>query len=508
MDAVLIVGAGPTGLALALWLDRHRVKVRIIDRSAAPGTASRAVVIHARTLELYRQLGLAERMVAAGHVSDGIHFWAEGERRADLVFGAAGTGMTPYPYVLILPQDRHEQLLVEALAQRGIAVERETELVGLEEQADHVLARLRDPDSQERSVAVRYLAGCDGAHSAVRHALGLAFEGGTYEHVFYVADVQAAIPAPTGDAHFALDRGDFVAVFPYNEHGHVRLIGAVRDAAAAAADTPLRYEDVQSDALHSLGVEVTQVNWFSTYRVHHRIASRFRQGRCFLLGDAAHVHSPAGGQGMNTGIADAANLAWKLAAVLRQEADERLLDTYEAERRAFALQLVATTDRAFTLVTRTGRLAELVKDHVAPAVLAAVFANDHLRRRAFGLVSQTALAYPDSPLSTGRAGTLHGGDRFPWIAGEEGDSFALLQDGVWVAYACGLVPEQVRAWCVQHGVQVHEAPWTAAQARAGCARGALYLVRPDMYVGLALPHPEVAALEAYIQKAGCLLPVS
>jgi 2-polyprenyl-6-methoxyphenol hydroxylase-like FAD-dependent oxidoreductase len=315
---VLIVGAGPTGLALALWLARLGVRVRLVDRAAEPGTTSRALAVQARTLELYRQLGLAEDLVARGLEFAAANLWIRGRRVARAAFGEMGRGLSPYPYMLILPQDEHERLLIRRLEAEGVAVERRTELLGLEEVPRGVLARLRRPDGTEEACGADYLAGCDGSRSTVRQALGIGFPGGTYAHLFYVADAQGSGPVMDGELHAALDEAQFVAAFPMKGAGHARLIGMAE--APGDRREALAWEEVGKGVLGRLGVEVERVNWFSTYHVHHRVADRFRHGRAFLLGDAAHIHSPVGGQGMNTGIADAANLAWKLAAVLRGSA--------------------------------------------------------------------------------------------------------------------------------------------------------------------------------------------
>src|SRR5712675_2911037 len=340
---VLIIGAGPTGLVLALWLTRLGVKVRIIDKTAEPGTTSRALAVQARTLELYRQLDLTEAVVARGHRVPAVNLWVKGEAAARLPFESVGSGLTPYPFLHLFPQDQHERLLIERLGDLGIAVERQTELVSFANSENGVTARLRGPAGQEFDCEAKYIAGCDGARSTVREAIGTGFPGGTYRQIFYVADVEAAGPAVDGELHVDLDEADFLAVFPLAGEGRARLIGTVRDERADHADT-LKFEDVSGRIIESLKVEIKKINWFSTYHVHHRVAEHFRTGRAFLLGDSAHIHSPVGGQGMNTGIGDAINLAWKLAMVVQKRAAIRLLDSYEPERIAFARRLVATTD--------------------------------------------------------------------------------------------------------------------------------------------------------------------
>jgi hypothetical protein len=239
------------------------------------------------------------------------------------------------------------------------------------------------------------------------------------------------------------------------------------------------------------------VNWFSTYHVHHRVAARFRHGRVFLLGDAAHIHSPVGGQGMNTGIGDAVNLAWKLATTLRRRAPERILDTYEPERIGFARRLVATTDRVFQFVTRSGRLAAGVRVHVAPPVLSTLLRLPAVRSFAFRAVSQTGIEYAGSKLSEGRAGGVRGGDRLPWVDSDPGN-FAPLRSLDWQVHVYGAPARELAATCAARGLTLHAFPWSPGAARAGLARDATYLVRPDGYVALADPLHDPARLERYL----------
>src|SRR2546428_689198 len=284
---VLVVGAGPTGLVTALWLTALGVRVRIIDKTAEPGTTSRALVLQVRTLEFYDHLGLARDVIERGRRFVAANLWVRGTKAGRVAFGDVGMGLSPFPYALIFPQDEHERVLVAQLAARGVEVERGTTLIDFEDLSDHVSARLRRADGPEE--------GC---------------------------------------------------------------------AAACVAD-------------------------------------RFVGGRAFLLGDAAHIHSPVGGQGMNTGIGDAVNLAWKFAAVLQRQAPPAILETYEPERIGFARRLVATTDRAFTLVTSRGRLARVVRVHVVPRALPVLFRSRLVRRLLFRTVSQTRVRYRESTLSAG-----------------------------------------------------------------------------------------------------------
>lgn len=503
---VLIIGAGPTGLALALWLARLGVKARIVDTTAAPGTTSRALAVQARTLELYRQLRLTDAVLAGGHRVAALNLWVRGRQAARMLFETVGADLTPYSFLEIYPQDLHERLLLERLGELGVVVERETELTDFVAEAGSVAARLRRADGSEERCEARYLAGCDGARSRVRELLGIGFPGGTYRQLFYVADIDGAGPACNGELHVDLDEADFLAVFPLAGAGRARLVGAVRDERAERAET-LAFADVSTRAMQNLRLEVRRVNWFSTYHVHHRVAATFARGRVFLLGDAAHIHSPVGGQGMNTGIGDAINLAWKLAAVLAGGAPGRLLESYEDERIRFARRLVATTDRVFSFVTADGRIANFVRTRIAPRVVPRAVALSAVREFLFRTVSQIMINYRGSALSAGSAGEVHGGDRLPWAREGNTDNFALLDAPAWQLHVYGSAHPGLAAWCARAHLPLHVLEYRPAHQAVGLAPGALYLLRPDTYVALADARGDPLALERYFAARELRLPL-
>jgi len=499
---VLIIGAGPTGLVLALWLTRLGVRVRIVDKTGEPGTTSRAVAVQARTLELYRQVGLAGAVVEAGVKVAGANLWVGGAKAARVPLGRMGEGLSPFPYALTYPQDLHERLLIERLDACGVHVERRTELIRFDQHPETVRAVLRRPDGSEEICEAAYLAGCDGGHSTVREALATGFPGGTYSGLFYVADVDAAGPAADGEIHVDLEEADFLALFPLKGTGRLRLIGPATWE-GDHGQRELTFDDVGKRAVGNLKLTITKVNWFSTYQVHHRVARRFHEGRAFLLGDAAHVHSPVGGQGMNTGIGDAVNLAWKLAAVLNGGARDSLLATYEAERIGFARRLVVTTDRAFTVVTKQGAVARWVRSRLVPALAPMLFRLAPVRRFLFRTVSQIGVNYRDAPLSVGAAGAVRGGDRLPWVETEPGqDNFAPLASLTWQVHVYGNPRDGLAAACAELRLPVHLFEWRQHMRRAGFRRAALYLVRPDGYVALADPHADPQRLRQYFDEHG------
>jgi 2-polyprenyl-6-methoxyphenol hydroxylase-like FAD-dependent oxidoreductase len=497
---VLIVGAGPTGLVLALWLTRLGVRVRIIDKTAEPGTTSRALAVQARTLEFYRQVEIAHAVVEGGVKIAGVNLWVRGAKAARVPLQNIGESLTPFPFALVFPQDAHERLLIERLDGMGIKVERQTELARFEQHREGVRVTLKRPDGSEEICEAAYLAGCDGAHSTVREALGIGFPGGTYSGLFYVADVEASGPATDSELHADLDESELLLVFPMKGKGAIRLVGSLRQA-PGSEDRELTFDDVGTRAIEHLKLTIAKVNWFSTYRVHHRVAHHFREGRAFLLGDAAHIHSPVGGQGMNTGIGDAVNLAWKIASVLNAGAPDSLLDTYELERIGFARRLVATTDRVFTLVTAQGRLARLVRTRLVPLLAPLLFRLPGIRSFLFRTVSQTGIHYQTSPLSAGAIGSLRGGDRLPWVAtAPNKDNFAPLTSLDWQVHVYGEPRQGVVDACAALRLPFHGFAWTPTMRSVGFTRGALYLVRPDGYIALIAPGSDPAQLGRYFGR--------
>jgi 2-polyprenyl-6-methoxyphenol hydroxylase-like FAD-dependent oxidoreductase len=443
-------------------------------------------------------------VIAGGHQVPAVNLWVKGEAAARVAFGSVGSDLTPYPFLHIFPQDQHERLLIERLQGFGVAVERRTELIGFTQADDRVTARLRGPDGREFDCTAAYIAGCDGARSVVRETIGTGFPGGTYRQVFYVADVDAAGPAVNGELHIDLDEADFLGVFPLAGTGKARLIGTVRDERAADAGQ-LTFGDVSDRAITHLKVEVKKVNWFSTYHVHHRVTDHFRKGRAFLLGDAAHIHSPAGGQGMNTGIGDAINLAWKLDAAVAGRAGDNLLDSYEAERIGFARRLVATTDRIFSFATAEGRIADILRTRIAPLLIPRAAAFGAVREYLFRTVSQVMLNYRGGPLSRGAAAHVQGGDRLPWVRIDGADNFASLARMDWQVHVYGSPSAELTAWCRDHNVSLHVFGWRSEYEAAGLARDALYLLRPDSYVALADASGAADAVARYFDDLGIRL---
>jgi 2-polyprenyl-6-methoxyphenol hydroxylase-like FAD-dependent oxidoreductase len=383
---VLVVGAGPSGLALAGELHRRGVATRIVDRNAAPTTQSRAIGVHARTLEIFDDLGIADDLVARGIRCTGATMMAAGKPIVEIDFAGLDTR---FPFVLCVSQVETETVLRDLLERRGGRVERETELVSLVQHDDHVEAVLRGPRGEERAQP-RWVVGCDGAHSAVRHALGASFGGHTYEDTFVLADAHLDWDVPATRITTFLAHDGVAAFFPL---GGTRW-RVVVSAAAALGDQPT-LADVRALCEQRAGrpVPISDAGWIAPFRIHCRQVTAYRDRRVFLAGDAAHIHSPVGGQGMNTGIQDVHNLAWKLALVTRGAAGPALLDSYQAERHAIGQRVLARTDLATKLGTFTGALAPL-RDHF----LHFVTSFEPVRRRIVRDASQITVAYENSPI--------------------------------------------------------------------------------------------------------------
>ena len=512
MDAdVLVVGAGPTGLMLANQLVRRGVRPRIIDRHAGPSLQTRALGVQARTLEIYAQLGIVSQAIDLGKRATGANMWAAGRRTARVPLGDIGRDLSPYPFLLILGQDDNERLLGEELQRSGISIEWSTELVGLTQGAGQVTAKLKQPDGSVKDITAAWVGGCDGARSAVRELSAIPFEGAPYEHVFFVADTQMTGPMVPDELNVYFWREGFHLFFPMRGTDHWRVVGIVPPELRGRGDLTLDdvIPSIREEA--GAGVALQSCSWFSTYRIHHRRAQRFRDRRCFLLGDAAHIHSPVGAQGMNTGLQDGYNLAWKLALVVSGRADPVLLDSYEAERIPVARRLLSTTDRMFSLVVSDTRLAGLFRTRVLANAMALAMRLQRIQKLAFLTISQTGISYRDSPLSETLSGlpdaAPRAGDRFPWVqlklspAGATEDIFGKLDDRRFNLVLIGQ-PAPLNALPGVDDLIIHVVSSDPINdielKRVHIPAKAFYLLRPDGHIGLAGVHLDPAAVKRYV----------
>ncbi|HTE13451.1 MAG TPA: FAD-dependent monooxygenase [Burkholderiales bacterium] len=519
---VLIVGAGPTGLMLANQLVRRGVRAIIVDWHSGPAQQSRAVAVQARTLEIYSKLGIVERALELGKRGTGANMWAEGRWMARIPLGEIGASVSPFPYVLILGQDDNERIMGEHLRKLGADVQWNTELLSFEQSPSHVTATLKQPDGATREVTAAYMAGCDGARSAVRERSGITFPGAPYEQVFFVADTVATGPMRPEEVNVYLWRDGFHLLFPMRGTDHWRIVGILPSYLRQKAG--LTFEEVIPAIRQEAGAALSfsNCNWFSTYRSHHRCAERFRDRRCFLLGDAAHIHSPAGGQGMNTGLQDAYNLAWKLALVISGKAVPALLDTYEEERIPVAQRLLRTTDRAFNLLVSDRWLAGLFRTRILARVAAFAMKFKRVQTLAFRTISQTGIRYRASRLSKTLGvlpdGAPHAGDRFPWLQlklrknGPVEDLFKKFDDTRYNLIVIGQPAASANVPVAGDFLCTHVIPdeaYNAQQLALVQIKGpAFYLLRPDGHVGLAGINLEPSAVTHYLSEHGIFVPAS
>lgn len=511
---VLIVGAGPTGLMLASQLARRGIHAILIERSPGPALQSRALGVHARTLEIYSQLGIAERALELGQRATGANIWVEGRFGARIPVNDIGRNLSPYPFMLILGQDDNERLLGEFLRGHGGQIYWNTELVGLEQDADGACATVSHADGSTQTIRARWVAGCDGARSAVRNFCGVDFPGAPYKHMFFVADTTATGSMRPSELNVYLWRDEFHLFFPMRGCDHWCVVGIVPAELRNRPD--LKFADVIPAIRQQAGaaLEFSECRWFSTYHIHHRRAAHFRARHCFLLGDAAHIHSPVGAQGMNTGLQDAYNLAWKLALVVSGRADETLLDSYAAERVPVAENLLATTDRGFALIVSDRWISRMLRTRVLYRLIALAMRFGRIRKRAFATVSQIGIHYRNSPLSQAQSGlpedAPRAGDRFPWlrlkfapgVAAE--DLFSRLDDTRFNLIVVGQPPLSAEPPELAGLLCVHMIPADPAneqELRRACIPSpCFFLLRPDGHVGMAGQRLEATSLSRYLTE--------
>ncbi len=427
---VVIVGAGPTGLALACQFVRLGVDFIILDARETTTPHSKAIGVQARTLEIYEQINLADALIAQGLKAENVRLIEGGEVRGELDLSDIGAGMSPYPFLLLAEQGKHETILDDFLKANGKDVWWQTMLENFTQTGESVAVNFKNTNGESGTIEAKFLVGADGAKSPVRHALNLPFEGSTFERLFYVADVEIEWEFPHDGLHVCLTENTLLAFFPMVGEKRWRIVGTF----------PEEYSKDEGDVLYAeieeqikrdskLNFDIINVHWFSTYKVHSRRVNKFSAGRCFLAGDSAHIHTPAGAQGMNTGIQDGYNLAWKLAMVLRGQASLSLLETYSEERVANAKKLLQTTDRMFDLAASDEPVTIFFRTRILPYIANFALNFDSVKRFIFPLVSQIGINYRKSSLSeTDGFFSIKAGDRMPYFETEGASVYGKIKE--------------------------------------------------------------------------------
>ena len=504
---VIIIGAGPTGLALACQLIRYGVDFVIVDLNETTTPHSKAIGVQARTLEIYEQIGLADKLIDQGWKAGKARMIVGGKLRGEVDFSEIGEGMSAYPYVLIVEQGKHENILHDFIKSNGRHVRWRTELQSFSQDDSGVTAVIENEAGEIETVNAKFLVGCDGAKSPVRHGLGLTFEGSTFERMFYVADVQIDWEFQNDALMVFLMKNNLLAFFPMIGDDRWRIVGTFPEEFAKDEGEVL-YEEIEEQIKRDaeLDLDITNVNWFSTYKVHTRHVNKFSEGRCFLAGDAAHIHTPAGAQGMNTGIQDGYNLAWKLAMVLRGTADKKILDSYNEERLENAENLLKTTDRFFNLVASPEPILTYLRMRVFPYVAGAAFSIDAVKKFVFPRISQIAINYRRGKLSE-HAGDLDvkAGDRCPYFTVDGQSIFNRLREPKFhlLSFSDGQseTREDGLSQDLEAFVERHQIPIYPRVAEIfGTDKSFDVLLRPDNYVATISDDASLAPIENYLKR--------
>jgi 2-polyprenyl-6-methoxyphenol hydroxylase-like FAD-dependent oxidoreductase len=419
---VVIIGAGPTGLSLAAQLLRYDIDFIILEKNLKTTHLSKAIVVQARTLEIFHESGLAEKAIAEGKLTTAFNMFYKGKRKMRLDIAGLGDGLSHFPFALSLEQSKTEKLLVDHLKEKGKYVNWGCEFVRFKQNDAGVTVYYTDPNGTGQIIECDYIVGCDGAKSPVRHQAGQSFEGDTVPKLFYVTDVKLTSSVVNKNELFIfLIKRGFILFFPMEGAAHYRVIGIIPDY--EDDDDKIEFDDIKDILVKQLEIplQFDEILWFSTYKVHSRKAGSFRNGRCFIAGDAGHIHTPAGGQGMNTGIQDAYNLAWKLAFTIKYTMKDEFLETYNTERVGNAANLLRTTDRLFEAMTGANRFLNFIRLSIFPVVAGTLLRNRFFNKRVFPRLSMTSIAYPDSALTIkSSVGKVKAGDRMLYFKFSDG----------------------------------------------------------------------------------------
>ena len=512
---VLIIGAGPTGLMMACQLARHKVPFVLLDQKKSITNETKALGVQARTMEVYQQMGIAQEALRRGLIGEAVNFVVKGIPTRRIHLAEIGKGISPFPYIHLLVQHENEALLQHFLTTEGESVLWNTHLDTITQTNEEVEAIIITKDGERQTILADWLVGADGGSSTTRKQLGMSFQGETHEQTFFVADTQIQWTYPQ-ELHVCLDKKKFLAFFPMKGDRRFRIVGALpshlEDVDGIQFETFI--EDILKDM--SIQLKVSNTDWFKTYKIHHRVVPSFQRGRCFLAGDSAHLHSPVGAQGMNTGLLDAYNLAWKLALVVKETAHASLLKTYTEERLPFAQELVKTTDRAFGVIISNNPLLRFFRMNIFPSIFKIGTSYDRVRKFAFGRISQTGINYRASSINRNHHSDSfstkapQAGDRFPYITSNNTSTFDWLDGTAFqLLYFYTKRDEEVIVQLKNYldlsnlEIQFHQFDKernTVFFDGLGIKQQALFIVRPDMYIGYRSGGVDLMDMEVYFSR--------
>lgn len=535
MNPIVIIGAGPSGLLMAIELLHYGLACRLVDKAAAPSDKSKAIAIQARTLEILESMGLLDTCLSQGLKLHHATPMSQGRQLADLSFSSIPS---PHPFVLSLEQNKFEAILIEYLEKLGGHVERQVELVSFQQQEQNVLLFLKNLQTDQiESLETPWLIGCDGAHSFVRKELNLSFEGNSFPQIFSLADLEIKWKYPRDCLVGFLEKTGVLFAIPLQENNRYRLIFQLaRDQALLKENQSIRHGEIPATLLEKPTLEeataivhqyadqnarLTNPVWMTNFSINSRMVSRYQKHRVFLVGDAAHIHSPAGGQGMNTGLQDAFNLAWKLWLVQKGLAHDSLIESYNKERHFVGERLLTGTERATHLILKRSPLFFYMRN----AFISFVTSFPSIRHRLASIISQTDICYPKnkwivqiSDLSlNAKAGSRapdasimqNGTQTSLFSLWKHPRSFQLLlidlkgKTSELKTLASDLGKQYgnlIKIHIVKAGESVQTEEIQDLQGEIKCLYGdsTVYLVRPDGYIGFCGPLAKIKPLKEYL----------
>jgi 2-polyprenyl-6-methoxyphenol hydroxylase-like FAD-dependent oxidoreductase len=520
---ILIVGAGPTGLMMACQLLRFGVKFRILDKQKDRAHESRAFAIQAKSMEIFQNLGLAEEFLKLARSNIDFAFFINGKKQIEINFQHFQHQDTPFPSVYFLPQTETERIMIEFLEKKGIYIERQKELITFTQDTQGVQATVKNNISgSTEKINCAYTLGCDGAHSSIRHILNLSFEGNAYQQIFSLVDAGIEWSYSRNKFLFFVGKeGVFVHIPLTDKISRIMLAKrSTHSEVKLSAPNLIELEHLAS-LLTQVPVKLINPVWLSTFRLHHRGVTKYYQNRAFLAGDAAHIHSPLGGQGMNTGLQDATNLAWKLALVLKKETNLKLLDTYETERHPVGKILLKTTDQFFSLLTANGFFISKLRNWLLPYVISFLFSKKNIEKRLFWFMSQLNIHYAKNQINYEIIdkshqifkGGPHPGYRAPNAPANTSNLFTLLALKPFNILCFKIKEKQTNKLIEKINLllqnnkdwlQVHTFVLSPTNKllfkRYSVIDSAIYVIRPDGYVGFRINSDNYLLLEEYFKN--------
>jgi 2-polyprenyl-6-methoxyphenol hydroxylase-like FAD-dependent oxidoreductase len=526
---VLIVGAGPPGLMMACQLALRHIPFRIIDKREQHNGGSGALIIHARSLEFFNQMGIADKAISQGILVSKINVVFNGKKPLTLILNKMGNGQTKFPGLLLLEQTKTEQLLSDFLQSYGHSVERKSELTGFSQYDEGCTNIVKKSDGKNIVIKSKFLIAADGSHSFIRDQLKIPFSGKTYELSLFVFDGKAEIKLPHDEICFSFTEKSSTGIFPL-QGGRWRVDGTIPKNISLKEE--IVFGDIEPDyaSRNRLKIKLHDPEWFSVFHSHQKYAGAFGYKRCLMIGDAAHVFSPVGAQGMNTGMQDAVNLAWKLTMILRGYSKDSLLNSYQIERQSLAKKMIKSTDHFYRIVTSDNKLDKKFRLQIAPTLLKIFFPvierQKKLSHYLFNAISEIGINYRKSPLSASGSGGLfrlnapRPGDRLPYFLFNWGDQEVNLQDlpdstlfHLFI-FTMDSVPEEFSTWLKQYAgwLNVQHIPLNKGTKplyrRLGIGKTGCCLVRPDMYIAYRSDKLNIKKLEKYLKRLSIVEAVS